>query len=62
MATVNPFQDIRMKADNVNRSLNWYQVQIKNLKNVRPNQLMSNTPELTTTIMLGNMYMFVFDS
>ena len=61
MATVNPFQDIRMKAGDVDRSLNWYQVQIKNLKNVRPNQLMSNTPELTTTIMPGNMYMFFYD-
>ena len=62
MATVNPFQDIRMKAGDVDRSLNWYQVQIKNLKNVRPNQLMSNTPELTTTIMPGNMYMFFYDA
>ena len=63
MATaVNPFKDIRMKAGDVDRSLNWYQVQTKNLKNVRPNQLMANTPELTTTILPGNMYMFFYDA
>ena len=60
--TVNPFADIRMKAGDVDRSLNWYQVQTKNLKNVRPNQLMANTPELTTTILPGNMYMFFYDA
>jgi hypothetical protein len=62
MATSNPFQDIRMKAGDVDRSLNWYQIQIKNLKNVRPNKLMANTPDLTTTILPGNMYMFFYDA
>jgi len=62
MATVNPFNDMRMKAGDVDRSFNWYQVQVKNLKNVRPNQLMANTPELTTTILPGNMYMFLYDA
>ena len=62
MATSNPFTDIRTKAGDVDRSLNWYQIQVKNLKNVRPSTLMSNAPELTTTILPGNMYMFFYDA
>ena len=63
MATaVNPFQDIRMKAGDVDRSLNWYQIQVKNLKNVRPNTLMKSAPDLTTVIVPGNMYMFFYDA
>ena len=59
MATTgNPFTDIRARAGDVDRSLNWYQIQVKNLKNVRPSKLMSNAPDLTTTILPGNMYMF----
>ncbi len=63
MATaINPFQDIRMKAGDVDRSLNWYQIQVKNLKNVRPNTLMKSAPDLTTVIVPGNMYMFFYDA
>lgn len=63
MATTNnPFDTIRLKAGDTERSLNWYQTQIKALKNVRPQKLLSEAPELTTTILPGGMYMFLYDA
>ena len=63
MATsTNPFADIRLKAGDAQRSLNWYQTQIRTLKDVRPNKLMSNAPELTNQILPGAMYMFFYDA
>ena len=63
MATLtNPFDDIRLKAGDAQKSLNWYQTQVKALGNVRPNQLLANTPELTNQILPGAMYMFFYDA
>ena len=62
MATKNPFLDIRAKAGDTTRSLSWYQAQVKTLRNVKPNNLMSNTPELSTRILPGTMVMFLYDA
>ena len=62
MATKNPFLDIRAKAGATTRSLSWYQAQVKTLRNVKPNNLMSNTPELSTRILPGTMVMFLYDA
>ena len=62
MAQQNPFDTIRLKAGDTQRSVQWYQTQIKMLGNLRPNKLMSKTSELTTRIMTGNMYMFFYDA
>ena len=62
MATIlNPFERIRIKAGDTERSVNWYQTQIKQLGSIRPNKLMSDTPQLVNTIRPGMMYMFVYD-
>lgn len=61
MAT-NPFLDVRAKAGDSERSLLWYQTQVKSLRNVTPNRLLTNTPDLTTNILPGFMYMFFYDA
>lgn len=62
MAT-NPFLNIRAKAGDTERSLQWYQSQIKSLSSaaIAPNKLIQNSPNLTTTILPGGMYMFFYD-
>ena len=62
MATTNPFANIRVKAGDVQRSVNWYQTQIRALGSVTPRKLLANTPELTTKILPGCMYMFFYDA
>ena len=62
MATTNPFLDIRARAGDTERSVNWYQTQVKALQTIRPNKLMSNTPDLTTRILPGQMYFFFYDA
>ena len=62
MATTNPFLDIRSKAGDVDRSLNWYQTQVKALQTIRPNKLLSNTPDLASRILPGQMYFFLYDA
>jgi len=64
MATFNPFLDIRTKAGDTDRSLQWYQAQVKALAAAakNPNRLMQNAPDLTTRILPGRMYMFFYDA
>lgn len=61
MAT-NPFINVRTKIGDQDRSLNWYQTQVRTLTSLRPEKLMSNAPELTTRILPGRMYMFFYDA
>ena len=58
----NPFENIRQKAGDTQKSVQWYQAQIKTLGSLRPNKLMSQTSELTNQILPGNMYMFFYDA
>jgi len=58
----NPFLTIRSKAGDTERSLQWYQAQVRNLSNIRPNKLMTNAPDLTTNIFPGMMYMFFYEA
>lgn len=58
----NPFEKIRLKAGDTQRSVQWYQTQVKQLGSVRPNKLMSDTPQLVNTIQPGKMYMFFYDA
>ena len=62
MATTNPFLSIRQKAGDTEKSLNWYQTQVKGLADVRPEKLMKNVPDTVTRILPGNMYMFFYDA
>lgn len=64
MASSNPFLDIRARAGDTKRSLDWYQLQVKALTSAarNPNKLMQNAPDLTTRIMPGKMYMFFYDA
>ena len=58
----NPFETIRIKAGDTQRSVQWYQSQVKQLGSVRPNKLMSQTPQLVNSINPGQMYMFFYDA
>lgn len=58
----NPFETITLNAGNTQRSLNWYQSQIKSLKGITPNKLMANAPDLVNSILPGYMYMFFYDA
>ena len=62
MTTNNPFEQIRIKSGDTARSIQWYQNQVKQLGNIRPNKLMSNSSELVTKILPGNMYMFLYEA
>ena len=64
MATSNPFLSIRTKAGDTERSLDWYQTQVRALSRakIQPNKLMQNTPDLTTTLLPGGLYMFFYDA
>ena len=62
MATNNPFDTIRMNAGGQQQSINWYKTQIRNLASVSARRLMANSPELTTQILPGGMYMFFYDA
>lgn len=62
MAENNPFLSVRANAGDAERSMQWYRDQVKNLRDVTPRKLLSNAPELTTTILPGAMYMFLYDA
>lgn len=64
MATTNPFQQIRTRVGDTDRSLDWYQTQVKALASAatKPNKLMQNVPDLTTRLIPGMMYMFFYDA
>jgi len=64
MATaLNPFLNVRSKVGDSEKSLAWYQTQVKALAAAatKPSKLMQNAPDLTTRIMPGNLYMFFYD-
>lgn len=58
----NPFATIRARAGDQERSLAWYQIQVKALTSLKPDRLMSQTPGLVTRILPGKMYMFFYDA
>jgi len=58
----NPFENIRTKAGDTDRSLDWYRSQVKNLSGLSPNKLMTNTVDMTARVLPGNMYMFFYDA
>ena len=65
MATVlNPFLNVRSRVGDSDKSLAWYQTQVKALAAAatKPSKLMQNAPDLTTRIMPGNLYMFFYDA
>lgn len=54
------FGSLRAKAGDTERSVQWYQAQIKKLGTVSTSQLMREG-KLVTTILPGEMYMFRYD-
>lgn len=64
MATLNPFLQVRNRVGDTERSVQWYQTQVKALAAgaTKPESLMKNTRSLMTSIVPGNMYMFFYDA
>lgn len=62
--TGNPFLQVRARVGDTERSLQWYQTQVKALARARtaPNRLMQNTPDLASRVFPGRMYMFFYDA
>lgn len=60
----NPFLQIRTKIGSAEKSLQWYQSQIKTLSAAakNPNRLMQSTSDLTTRVLPGLMYMFFYEA
>ena len=57
----NKRQQVNMNAGDVRKSYNWYREQVSNLgKNVSGTQLLRNE-KLTSRIVPGNMYLFMYD-
>ena len=57
----NPFLNLR-STDSNQKSINWYQDQIKKIARITPNRLMTNRVDLVNSILPGNMYMFFYDA
>ncbi len=64
MATTNPFLQVRSRVGDTQKSVQWYQTQVKALAAgaTKPESLMKNTRALTTSIVPGNLYMFFYDA
>jgi hypothetical protein len=60
MAT-SPFEKIRASAGDTERSVNWYQQQIKKISGLTPNNLI-RSGTLVTKVTPGHMYMFFYDA
>lgn len=58
----NPFKNLRAEPDAGKKSIDWYQQQVKTLGRISANKLMTNTPDMVTTILPGAMYMFFYDA
>ena len=60
----NPFLQIRSKSGDADRSLQWYQDQIKTLNksSYSSRRLMQNAPMQTSVIIPGHMYLFTYDA
>lgn len=65
MATTNPFQNVTLKAGDVDRSVNWYQNQVRQLRNVSGSVsglLAGKAGNLKTSISPGGLYLFQYDA
>jgi hypothetical protein len=65
MATNNPFLDLRMRAGDQQRSVNWYQTQIRSLGRVQGSvtrMLSADTTHLTSNYQPGRLYLFQYDA
>ena len=61
----NPFQDVQMRAGDVQRSVNWYQAQVRNVRNIPAsvNRLLAqDTQHLTSRLVPGRLYLFQYDA
>ena len=56
----NPFEAIRAKAGDQQKSVDWYQAQVRKLGAINTNQLMREG-KFTNQILPGFMYMFYYD-
>jgi hypothetical protein len=43
----NPFEKIRSKAGDTEKSLDWYKTQVKTLLSLSPNRLMTNAVDIS---------------
>lgn len=65
MATTNPFQNVTMKAGDAQRSITWYQTQVKQLRNVSGSvnsMLSGKAGNLKSRINPGELYLFQYDA
>lgn len=62
MATKSPFETIRINAGGQEKSYQWYRQQVLNLGRMATStgQVLRETP-MTTTILPGEMYLFMYD-
>jgi hypothetical protein len=62
MATKSPFETIRLNAGGQEKSYQWYRQQVLNLGKMASStgQVLRDTP-MVTTIMPGEMYLFMYD-
>jgi len=64
MANKNPFDDLRIRPGDVQRSQRWYQDQVRNLVNAHGRMsrvLRNNDYNLETSITPGQLYLFQYD-
>lgn len=64
MPIKNPFDDVRIRPGDIQRSQNWYRKQVQNLANAHGRMsrvLKSSDSTLETTIMPGQLYLFHYD-
>ena len=64
MATANPFKKldkIRVSALDQKRSAQWYQDQIRKLGTQRPETYLKATNQLENRVLVGSMYLFMYD-
>lgn len=57
----NVFDEIRMKKGDEEKSYRWYQNEVKNLTNLSGNNLLRGNKALTSRLVFGNMYLFLYD-
>ena len=60
----NPFQRLRAKAGDGQKSIDWYMRNVKNLVGARLSQntvMKSDIGELKTNIEIGSMYLYFYD-
>lgn len=60
MDTKNPFDALRISAGDVQKSVQWYQAQVRKLGNINVNRLIREGKQVTR-IFPGEMYLFRYD-